>query len=203
MVCVAKNCSVYNCENRHPKTCTFQRDHGRCKYTTFCKYDHKKPKDVLENTDKIAELEAKVKEMEKDNGKTKVSNTDIEIQVEKKVDALERQVKHLRKALEGKDFVILNLDKRLKVMENNFEEATLLIKDLETKMELVAKITEQLYFKCSECDFSTISEQGLKTHKKRKHKHKSDEMLTYPKQCDLCEKDLKDKNDIKVHMKKH
>ena len=53
-----------------------------------------------------------------------------------------------------------------KALKNNFEEATLLI----TKMELVAKITEQLYFKCSECDFSTTSEQGLKTHKKRKHK---------------------------------
>ena len=57
--------------------------------------------------------------MEKDNGKTKVSNTDLEIQVEKKVDALESQVKHLRKALEGKDLVNLNLKKRLKVMENN------------------------------------------------------------------------------------
>ena len=50
-----------------------------------------------------------------------------------------------------------------------------------------------------------MSEQGLKTHKKRKHKtaNKSDEILTYPKQCDLCEKDLKDKNDMKVHMKTH
>ena len=72
-------------------------------------------------------------------------------------------------------------------------------------MESVAKITEQLNVKCSECDFSTMSEQGLKTHKKRKHKtaNKSEENLTYHKQCDLCEKDLKDKNDMKVHMKTH
>ena len=52
--------------------------------------------------------------MEKGDGKTKVSNTDLEIQVEKKADALESQVKHLRKALEGKDLVILNLEKRRK-----------------------------------------------------------------------------------------
>jgi hypothetical protein len=62
-----------------------------------------------------------------------------------------------------------------------------------------------LTFKCNECEFSTTSEKGLKTHKKKMHdKTKTTEdCYSFPKQCDLCEKEIKNILEMKVHMKTH
>ena len=49
-------------------------------------------------------------------------------------------------------------------MENNFEEATLLIKDLGTKMESVAKSTKQLNLKCSELQLIFINMGSVVKH---------------------------------------
>ena len=38
-----------------------------------------------------------------------------------------------------------------------------------TKIEANLPNPEKLSIKCPECDFSSVSEQGLKTHIKRKH----------------------------------
>ena len=59
--------------------------------------------------------------------------------------------------------------------------------------------------KCPECDFSTGSAQGLKNHKTRKHKasNNKEEAADFPRTCDLCETELDDYNDMKMHMKYH
>ena len=59
--CVTTNCNINDCEKRHPKICIFKRKYGQCKCTTYCRYDHEKPQDILENSDKILELEKKIK----------------------------------------------------------------------------------------------------------------------------------------------
>ena len=61
------------------------------------------------------------------------------------------------------------------------------------------KKKEKEKLKCKECDFTTTSEQGLKTHSKRKH----EEIKKYPRSCELCEFKLKNKQELKVHMKQH
>ena len=61
--CDDENCDVYKCEKRHPRTCSYMRDHGRCKFTTYCKYNHKKVKNTIENTSKIAAIEKEISEL--------------------------------------------------------------------------------------------------------------------------------------------
>ena len=58
--CEVKNCSVYSCEKRHPRTCKHFRDIGYCKFTTYCRYEHTKHKHIIENSEKIAVLEKRI-----------------------------------------------------------------------------------------------------------------------------------------------
>ena len=51
-------------------------------------------------------------------------------------------------------------------------------------------------FKCTKCDFKTHSEQGLKTHTKRKHADNA-------KSCEFCGKTLDKSVDMKKHMQTH
>ena len=62
--CVAKECNIFDCEKRHPKICNYIREFGRCKFTTFCRYDHEKPDSILENSEKIEKLEKKIDQMQ-------------------------------------------------------------------------------------------------------------------------------------------
>ena len=57
-------------------------------------------------------------------------------------------------------------------------------------------------FKCEKCKFSTTSEHGLKTHMTKKHK-KKDVIKSFPHQCTLCDKVLKDLKEYKKHMSMH
>ena len=41
------------------------RDLGRCKFTTYFKYNHKKVSDIFDNADKIAAIEKEVEEIRK------------------------------------------------------------------------------------------------------------------------------------------
>ena len=55
--------------------------------------------------------------------------------------------------------------------------------------------------KCPECEFSSGSTQGLKNHITRKHKVKDNKDNDFPETCDLCETELVDYQDMKMHMK--
>ena len=61
---------------------------------------------------------------------------------------------------------------------------------------------ESLLFKCEECNFSTSSKQGLRTHEKRKHT-KASEQNKFPRSCDLCDKKIRNVVELKQHMKTH
>ena len=57
-------------------------------------------------------------------------------------------------------------------------------------------------FKCKQCDYTTGSEQGLKTHISKKHKQ-MEGSLDFPRSCNLCEKELESLKEYKLHMKTH
>ena len=82
-ICLARNCDVYNCDKRHPKICNFHRAYGRNKFAEYCKYSHEKPKDILENSNKIDMLEKKVENLQQANNR----NSNIE-NIEKKFENL-------------------------------------------------------------------------------------------------------------------
>ena len=71
--CVTPDCNVFDCERRHPKIFKFKGQYGRCKCTTYCKYDHDKPNNLIENNAKIAALDKKIENLQRntksqDNG---------------------------------------------------------------------------------------------------------------------------------------
>ena len=56
-------------------------------------------------------------------------------------------------------------------------------------------------FLCSLREFKTTSEHGLKSHETRKHSKFTTDI--FPKQCDLCQKVFKSKEDMEEHMFTH
>ena len=48
--------------------------------------------------------------------------------------------------------------------------------------------SENEQLKCDDCEFTTTSRKGLKTHVKRKHTAK------FPVQCEMCEKEFKNEH---------
>ena len=127
--------------------------------------------------------------------------------------------KVLENSMEKKEKRIVALEEKIKLFENKFSE----VKNLETKLndleislqkqskenktltekvikvQAILKKNEKKLFKCDQCDFTSVSEQGLKTHNKRKHtKAKFEEGTdSYPKRCDLCEKLFESEIDMK------
>ena len=62
-VCSDTNCSVFSCELRHPRMCNFFKEFGRCKFTTYCKYDHTKQISIKTNNEKLRKLEKDIEEL--------------------------------------------------------------------------------------------------------------------------------------------
>jgi hypothetical protein len=61
---------------------------------------------------------------------------------------------------------------------------------LDTKLKTLESNLKTSFnrFKCDKCDFSTNSENGLKTHNTKKHKdQKENSEEIFPKQCSLCD----------------
>ena len=212
-VCNDNNCKEEECDERHPNPCKFG---NRCKHNKLklCSYSHVTfasndgRNDALEK--RLEVLEIQVKEIKKKDGMGKESN--------KKIEALE-------KTIEKKENRIVTLEEKIKIFENKFSEVkTLEIKlnDAEnhlqkqaktnkalsenlSKLQAIVKKNEKQLFRCDQCDFSSVSEQGLKTHSKRKHTNAviEKEMESFPKMCSLCEKQFDCEITLKRHMKTH
>ena len=96
-LCTDKNCSVFNCEKRHPRTCQYYKEYKRCKFTTYCLFKHDIESDTSEIEKKIKENGLKLKEIEKklkkiESIETKmVSDLDLAKEVDKKMEALKRK----------------------------------------------------------------------------------------------------------------
>ena len=116
--------------------------------------------------------------------------------MEKKFEAFENRIELLKKTVVDKEQEISFLEQKLNTIENSFDTK---LKALETKIK-----TSLNRFKCDKCDFSTISENGLKTHNTKKHKDKiqiSEDI--FPKQCSVCDLLLNNKKEMAKHMRTH
>ena len=89
----------------------------------------------------------------------------------------------------SQDHITVPRGSRLEDLENVNCEKDKKIESMEKKIYILEKAkpkpAEKL-FKCSNCDFKTNSENGLKIHMRKKHT--SLEKETYPRACDLSEK---------------
>ena len=130
---------------------------------------HEKPKDILENSEKIAELVRKVENLQTvtnknepkkdaEHGKeTREKFTIMEKKFETISKAFEEKIKGIEEHFEKK---IYDLEKTVKQQQAKIENVKVDIQSMEIEKELI---------KYEKCDFTTTSEKGVKTHMKRKH----------------------------------
>ena len=121
------------------------------------------------------------------------------VEKDSKIDDLENKFKELN--IDELQRKVKEQERCSKKQQKNFEFLILKMTKLETNL----LTPEKLRIKCSECDFSSVSEQGLKTHIKRKHykSNKKEEVVVFPKICDLCDYEMENNKELKQHMVTH
>ena len=70
-ICEKEDCNVNLCQDRHPRTCKFFAEYGRCKFGEFCLYSHN-VKNLTVHEKEINALRVKVKDLEEEIGIMKV-----------------------------------------------------------------------------------------------------------------------------------
>ena len=107
----------------------------------------------------------------------------------------------MRKDLEWKNLQINGLETKLEHLENNHHSQR---KERDKRIKELEKIIKcrDSKFKCKQCEYTTGSEQGLKTHISKKHKPTA-ESLDFPRSCHLCDKNLQSLKEYKIHIKTH
>ena len=127
--------------------------------------------------------------------------------MEMKTEAFENKLDHQRRDLEKKNAKIADLEIRLeevkKKEKNEKQIRERKMKDLENTIKGMTKeesnSTEN--FQCSECEFASKSQNGVKTHKARMHT--KTEKLKNPIDCELCDASLENEKDMKEHLNYH
>ena len=119
--CENVNCEIINCLQRHPQECRYFRSYGRCKFSSYCFYEHKvadKSEDNLKN-----EFENVAAKLE-----------DFVIRFQEK----EHRIEEVEKISEKQIKLVAEL-------RNELKEKSAQIKCLEDKFE---KLSETLLKKC-------------------------------------------------------
>ena len=116
---------------------------------------------------------------------------------------MEKQVKEIQKVLEYKQ--MKEMVKQNREIEERFAEITqhneTILNESIAALEISSKAADNPKFNCSKCNFTTVSERGLKVHMKRKHESLEDEQ--FPKVCDFCDRNCFDKKHMKEHIAEH
>ena len=192
-VCPESNCFDDKCQFRHPNPCKFSY---RCKFNMkkICLFSHITP--ATDDDKKIEELKKRINQTDKENKALISSNKDLTKKIENKFEMFENNIELLRNTLEAKENEISSLKVKINNIETAFEQKL-------TKLEKQF-ILKDNKFKCEKCKFETNSEAGLKSHISKKHKKEKDnDNITFPKQCDLCDKIVNTSKDMKNHLRTH
>ena len=142
-VCSDKKCSVFNCEKRHPKICNYFREFERCKFTTYCRYSHKKPTEVIENNERMKAIEDKLVEIEKNASSEKEETLDK--QLNHKIEHLENEIKKIYSLINEKNVKIELFEKKFDKFTKTFEEKVSQIQDLENKVKTIEEVFENKF----------------------------------------------------------
>ena len=180
IVCEKGECEAEKCSKRHPQTCRYYRDYGRCKFGEYCFYKN--------HDDQNKTIYREVKDLKL------------------KVEALEKLLKEkdgeIQKILENIKYIKTQTVERSNVIiEDSFSEKVVEM----NKFELEEKNTQKETFDCDICDYESKTNKGLKIHKGLKHKlisaqsnpsdeTKIDEHFFY---CSECDKDVKLQDSLK------
>ena len=75
-VCDKSECSVINCDFRHPRLCKYYKIYKRCKFTSYCKYKHE------ENNSETKYMETKNKDLRKKSETLESTLAEVKISLE-------------------------------------------------------------------------------------------------------------------------
>ena len=180
--CEKKNCKIWNCSLRHPKTCRFFREYKRCKFGEFCKFSHDQlteknysediggmmekleclKKDIGVKDIEIARLDTEIKDLERGLN-CKIMNLEKIVRIlQEEVAGLKKENEKLRFSLKGS---FLSEEKNnLNDTENDDTERA----KTDENIEKTSVVENE--FICDKCGFIGKTEAGLKTHNTTKHK---------------------------------
>jgi hypothetical protein len=192
------------------------REYHKCKFDP-CLFLHKENDADIDILKK--ENEAILKNIESIENAVKELDAKI-VQSESIIDRLEtiqnkfEKFTYIEKQIFDQEYVINKLVNRVNKMEDNLKKKDDIINDLvEKSRDGKSSVAENVVlvedepsveygeYKCSKCEFETVSNKGLKIHMKRKHTKY--ETLKYPRKCDLCEKTFENGLEFRKHMKLH
>ena len=119
-LCKNKNCEIFSCEKRHPKTCKYKRDYGYCKFQEYCRFNHEKPVELIEVVNKMEIIEIKIETLKSTDCSQDVLSL-VSDMFEKKFEAIESKVNNQRKDLDAKNSQIHSLEVRLDELEKKYK----------------------------------------------------------------------------------
>ena len=93
-----------------------------CKFTTYSKFNHSKPKYVIENSDKIDKLEKKVKALESLKPKEKAVNDNLAKEMDIKIETFEEKMKTFLEIIKEKDDVIKAWETKFQQIEHQISQ---------------------------------------------------------------------------------
>ena len=200
VICVNKNCNVFECEMRHPVMCRHFTNFRKCKFTN-CAYKHSCVFDNDEITAKIETVENKLTEVIKDSNVKEIEKklAVFEKKYEGQTKALEEQYVSQLKELE-KNYVtkIDILDKkyigRIEDLEDKLaKKMDAFEKLLEKQNKLISMIESNVKEVKETAKETTAENQVVKaTAQKTKEKFK----------CNVCDFEANTKQGLGVHIKR-
>ena len=185
-ICDNTSCEIRNCLFRHPKTCRYFRDLGRCKFNESCAFKHIESETTSSKRFEI--LEKKVEEDKKIIDQLTLTQKRIEKDLkerDKEIRKLNETLKKLLEKTETNDSINV-----LEKEENEFD-------DLESTF-----INPFNKIKCDLCDFKAKDERGLKIHERRKHTNPVITVIVEKKKKYTCE-ECDFETNIKKYFSKH
>ena len=142
MISVQMQSVLFLTVKRHPKICKFMRDFGRCKFTSYCKYNHRKVSNIFDNAEKIAAIEQEVEEMRK---KSNPVNSLLEKKNNEKFADMEKKMETVTKQLEEKVSLLKNYEIKVKSMEDTFGKKLKDIEDMFKQEQQKIKTLEEYF----------------------------------------------------------
>ena len=201
-ICIQNNCNIFDCERRHPKVCKWYLEYGRCKFSSYCKFRHTNIKNFEEivnkielNAKKLAEIDKRIVNFEKEEGDIMNKSKTSENLLEKRLEVFETKLNEIFKIMGEKDLKITELEASLQLTRESLEK---LISENEMKKTSEAPNSK---FKCSFCDYQAKSSNGLRMHINRKHTKYDENKTSF--QCENCGKEFSSACDLKDHMISH
>ena len=156
----------------------------------------RKNKDILKN---ISDVEISIKDLENKILKSEEIITKL-VMFEKRFERMEAFEKHLaEKANIIKDLSrkVNSADEKINILSKKLEKVDDTIKASKASEES----RKDKLLKCTNCNFTTKSKQGLKIHMKKKHTVVDND--TFQQSCHLCEKICKNRNYLKKYLFTH